>query len=406
MRPRVGRLSHGVTGLFLAMLLLVGCSGGGGTTPAVSNNNTSTGTNGATIGNISSLLAAVSTTPVKLEGSAAPPEVDPGEASSLTSSGVSPSDIAAVAGITSVKTHVLKSGASAFVAAVAKRQAQDNAFNSPFDISYFGGYVLGGAQSNDLFVNCVQSCRNAGNVHPGTFLHDLFHDYYLGLVEEYLSSPGELVVPGGKFEVGRSVNVPFTYDPIPPGFTNPVITDTEILDIVQAGADLAGTGNPNLVHIYNVILPPNVDTCIIGASSTQCWSPDNPSDFYFCGYHGAAVYPSGNVALFTVIPWSSLQYCSASSQVLNFPNQVAAGNDPADAIYGVLSHETFETITDPIPGGGWFNYSLGDEIGDLCAGYQNFVTLNGDHYYIQSEYSDIGQECISANLTYGQQQTP
>jgi hypothetical protein len=385
-----------------AALALAGCGGGGGTTPATGNGNSTAGL-GGTIGSISSTLSAVSTVPVKLEGAAAPAPVDVSDLSPYQSSGVTSTDVALAAGASSIKTHALHANTGATASASGKH-AQSVAQNSPWDLSYFGGFVLGGAQSDNIFVNCTLSCRQAGNVFPGKFLNDLYSDPFLSLLEQYLSSPGELVVPGGKFEKGPSVDVPFKYDVTPPpGFTNPVVTQEQIFDILVAGVNALPPGNTGLVHIYNILLPPNVDTCFSG--NTICWSPDNPATFAFCAYHGA-VSINSNVYLFTVIPWVSLNYCSASSSILNFPNQVAPGNDPADAIYGVLSHETFETITDPIPGGGWYNYSTGDEIGDECPGYQNFVTLNKHHYYIQSEYSDVGQECISANLTNGTQQTP
>ena len=394
--------------------MLAGCGGGGGgATPSISGSGTggSAGSDGATIGSISNTLSAVSTTPVKLEGTTPPADVDIHEVNSLQSAGLTTAvstEAASMSG--NVKLHMLRGNAASTPASA--RRAKGSAVNSPWDVSYFGGYVLSGAQSNDVFVsvppnnNCDASCRSANNVHPGTMLHDLYHDQFIDLTEQYLSSPGELVVPGGKFALGQSVDVSYTPGPSPAGFTNPVLQENDILNILVEGITTVGaTGNPNLVHIFNILLPSGVDTCFSG--NQQCWSPDNTSTFSFCAYHAAAQDNAGNVYLFTVIPWVSLNYCSASATGINFPNQVSQGNDPADAIYGVLSHETFETISDPLPGSGWFNYANGDEIGDECPGFENFVNLNGDHYYIQSEYSDVGHECISANLTPGHSpQTP
>jgi hypothetical protein len=79
------------------------------------------------------------------------------------------------------------------------------------------------------------------------------------------------------------------------------------------------------------------------------------------------------------------------------PNQLADGSDPADPLYSTLSHELFETITDP-RGTAWRNPLLGNEIADQCSWLENFVTVNGHRYILQSEYSDIHHMC-SANLT-------
>ena len=396
--------------------MLAGCGGGGGggATPSVNGGGTggNSGSDGATIGSIANTLAAVSTTNVKLEGATPPADIDVAEVNSLQSSGLTTAVSTEAASMGNLKLHMLKGSAAATAVTASFRRAKSSAVNSPWDVSYFGGFALSGAQSNDIFVsvppnnNCDVNCRNANNVHPGQMLHDLYHDQFIDLTEQYLSSPGELVVPGGHFALGESVDVSYTPGASPPGFTNPLLQQSDILNVLVEGINAVGaTGNPNLVHIFNIVLPSGVDTCFAG--NTSCWSPDNPSTFTFCAYHGAAQDSSGNIYLFTVIPWVSLQYCSASATGINFPNQVSQGNDPADAIYGVLSHETFETITDPLPGTGWFNYANGDEIGDECPGFQNFVNLNGDPYYIQSEYSDVGHECISANLSPGHHsQTP
>jgi hypothetical protein len=380
-----------------APLILAGCSGSG-TTPAAPAANTGSANN-------NSLLAPASNTPVKLIGMAAPRAVDVDDRSPIQSRGVTATEISQVGTITSQSTHMrhfnTRTGSSV---ASARRTPKNVAINAPLDLVYGGGPVLSGAQSDSIFVNCSLACRSAGKVDSGRFLDDLFNDQYLQLLVQYLSSPGEIVIPGGKFEKGASVDLPFTYGAPKPGFTNPVITQHEISEIVLAGANALPQGDPRLVHIFNVLLAPNVDTC--NDELTLCFSPDNLATDSLCGYHGEFTLSNGTTYLYDVVPWVTVDECLIGSFELNYPNQIALGNDPADAIYDVLSHETFEAITDPIPTYGWLSFFADDEMADQCYTFLNFVTLNHHNYFIQSEYSDIGQQCISATLTNGHQLTP
>ena len=81
-----------------------------------------------------------------------------------------------------------------------------------------------------------------------------------------------------------------------------------------------------------------------------------------------------------------------------------AGSNAFDAHTSILSHEIYETITDPLISG-WFNNRDNDgEIGDLCAwGTGPTVAEPGYNYVVQAELSNAGQDCVTqktpANLT-------
>jgi hypothetical protein len=75
-----------------------------------------------------------------------------------------------------------------------------------------------------------------------------------------------------------------------------------------------------------------------------------------------------------------------------------------DSTASVLSHETFETITDPDGGAWWSDVSLierGAEIGDICEPVGNSMgqflnptfIVNGRKYKIQLEYSNKYHAC-------------
>jgi hypothetical protein len=165
-----------------------------------------------------------------------------------------------------------------------------------------------------------------------------------------------------------------------------------------------GMGGGGLGHIYHMFLPKNVDTCTepgFGPPSNHCYSPDNGSTFTFCAYHGAfsaTVNHQRQTFLYTVEPYGDVNGCRNDVHNQALPNAVSPGVDPADPGYSTLSHELFETISDPLLNA-WWNELSGNEIGDLCFVFDNFVTVNGHPYVLQSEYSDLHHICISGTLT-------
>ncbi len=79
----------------------------------------------------------------------------------------------------------------------------------------------------------------------------------------------------------------------------------------------------------------------------------------------------------------------------------------ADSTNSVLSHELFETITDPF-GGAWIAenslFEEGAEIGDICLppGFFGefiappYVLVKGHFYQTQLEYSNFRHACVVA----------
>jgi hypothetical protein len=147
---------------------------------------------------------------------------------------------------------------------------------------------------------------------------------------------------------------------------------------------------------YHVFLPPGMDECF-DSTYTICYSPDVLASFYFCAYHGSVDFPDGSHVLYSVEPYQDVPGCAVSSPV---PNGALA-----DSTNNVLSHELFETITDP-DGTGWWN-SLdnglyGQEIGDECSfinatGFApSLFKVNGKVYAAQPEYSNITHACSTS----------
>ena len=121
-----------------------------------------------------------------------------------------------------------------------------------------------------------------------------------------------------------------------------------------------------------MFLPKGVDTCF--DLTNICYSPDNPPSFVFCAYHGSVTFSDIGHVLITVEPFQNVNGCSVATPS---PNGALV-----DSTANVLSHELFESITDPDPPGtvtdivngkfGWIALNslieFGAEIGDICEG--------------------------------------
>lgn len=173
------------------------------------------------------------------------------------------------------------------------------------------------------------------------------------------------------------------------------LTDADIRE--EAEGVVEGEGWPTgLGAAYYVVLPPQVGSCFEASGSSPCF------DKQFCAYHGFSP------ALELV--YANISYAPGDPSacgVGEYPNGHTNGN--ADDTFSSVSHEANESITDPIPPTGYVD-SEGLENGDECrntpfeedygpalggsSGTLFNESINGDHYYLQQEWSnDIG-DCV------------
>jgi hypothetical protein len=168
------------------------------------------------------------------------------------------------------------------------------------------------------------------------------------------------------------------------------LTDNQLRHEIQRVLTATGWhgGSSNM---FFLMTPNGVGTCYTSL-------PDQCSANYFCAYHNSFVDSNNEPVIYANEPYQqAIDACSSGSS----PN-----SDGADSTINTISHEHNEAITDPF-GDGWYandppNY---DENGDLCA--WNFGTplggiggtaynqvINGDHYWLQQEYSNAGDGCV------------
>lgn len=251
----------------------------------------------------------------------------------------------------------------------------------PADLSTPNNVVLQTTTQHALYVNYSGSvAANWGN--PEGFLKDLNKSPFIHLADQYVGSGEERRYPVGP---NASIN--------DASYGN-LLDEKDIWAIVHAAAVVYGAGSG---HLYHVFLPPGTDTCF--NMSTQCYSPDNPSTFAFCGYHSAVQFSDIGVVLFTVEPYQDVPGCAVATPSPN--------GQLADSTNSVLSHETFEAITDPLPGYGWTNNAAlalyGAEIGDECEPLGNSAgdfldptfRIGEKVYEVQLEYSNRYHACVA-----------
>jgi hypothetical protein len=237
--------------------------------------------------------------------------------------------------------------------------------------------------SDPIYIN-MASCGGTvakcwGN--PAGFLTDLGKSSMIHLVDQYTGSTAN-----GRYTVGPATAVTTTIYPGTSGV--PTLSENDILGVVHAVAKVHGTG---YAHLYHVFIPPGVDTCF---DEGPCYSPDNPATFVFCGYHFTVTFADIGKTYYTVQPYqgplpSPLLSCSLPKGTPN--------GQLIDSTNNALSHETFESITDPDVNTGYraVNSNFG-EIGDLCTRFFfSPLLLNGKAYAIQSEYSDTYEACAT-----------
>jgi hypothetical protein len=247
----------------------------------------------------------------------------------------------------------------------------------PADLVYHGGPVITSAEHNEVYVNCPASCWGT----PSTFLKNLNASAFIHLTDQYVGTTA-----GNRYPVGPSVFINQSMQ------TN-VLYENDILSILHAAAVKLSVANSynNIIHIF---LPQGVDTCF--DLTNLCYSPDNPPTFAFCAYHGTVMFSDIGHILYTVEPYQNVPGCQVASPS---PNGLLV-----DSTASVLSHEIFETLTDPDLDAWWSDVSLLEqfaEIGDICEPVGNSMAqflaptfiVNGKKYEIQTEYSNKYHGC-------------
>jgi hypothetical protein len=291
---------------------------------------------------------------------------------------VTDSDNSAAAGATEVFQHSLAARTDAGAAAKRSEQAsltthlaarangsprssndfpgsgheRDDQLRFPGTLTnFFGGPTLPVAQSHPIFLVSPDGTTCPANTcwgDPDAFLDDFGHSGLSHITDQYVGQHAD-----NRYTLGDEFTLKFAPSTTP-------LLDANIRAIVHAAAALSGESGAG--HIFHVFLPPGQDECRT-AAHTSCYAPDGQPGltFTFCAYHSAVAFQDVGTVLYTVEPFQNVPGCNVRPGTVN--------GQTVDSTNSVLSHETIETITDPL-GNAWFNVTsndtFGEEIGDEC----------------------------------------
>lgn len=255
----------------------------------------------------------------------------------------------------------------------------------PADVVYQGGPTVQFAESHAVYMLPNGHCPISvcwGD--PEGFLRDLTGSVFVHVLDQYAG-----LTSNNRYTVGRRARMNYTPPSVP-------LTDNDIIAIVHSVA--ARTGATGYGHIYHVFLPPGQDQCF-DSTFSQCYSPDNLNTFFYCAYHSSADLPDIGHILYSVEPYQNTFGCSDPPGTPN--------GQLVDSTNDVLSHELFETISDP-DGTGWWNSTpsvtglFGEEIGDECVfitppafGDPSVFRIDDKVYAVQLEYSNTRHGCTN-----------
>jgi hypothetical protein len=110
----------------------------------------------------------------------------------------------------------------------------------------------------------------------------------------------------------------------------------------------------------------------------------------FCAYH-SSVENGGDLVSYTNLPYMPDGGISCGSNDILAPKDESGVDEGVTIVAG---HEYGESITDPNPPSGWYNFKYG-EIGDICAwmGVANEKFANRS-YTMQPMYSNASESCV------------
>lgn len=157
----------------------------------------------------------------------------------------------------------------------------------------------------------------------------------------------------------------------------------------------------DLSHEYFLLPPPHVESCFTNDKKTGfggCSAGEASKFAAFCAYHE-------NTSLSPMLIYANDPFDATNKlcQDGNHPNGIADGE-----IFGGLSHEHNESVTDPIPNDAWTNGAgarHGQEDGDQCVGMfgtplgmhngaKYNQVINGHFYWYQEEWSNRTHSCL------------
>jgi PKD domain len=161
---------------------------------------------------------------------------------------------------------------------------------------------------------------------------------------------------------------------------------------------------------YFVLTPEGLESCFEPGAAFACSANVTSPEFQkFCAYHGNIPPEGPSEIVYSNDPFVNGKNCDGPTHHINGPSD--------SALFGGLSHEHNESVTDPEPNNAWTDFggsqeTTGYENGDKCrtfvaesefgtplgkTGPENLTynqEINGHRYWYQQEWSNKGHTCL------------
>ncbi len=223
------------------------------------------------------------------------------------------------------------------------------------------------------------------------YFRDVSSTEYYYILQQYTDSSG---APGTRTTFGGSWVDVSPYPNSEGSKTNP-LQDSDLANEVARAIAVKGWSAGNGNNEFFVFTGYDV----YGCAGTIC------SYNGYCAYHSAYTDANGQDVIYAVVPDPGNKdagSCLATDATgLQAPN----GGAFADSAVNLTAHEEFESVTDPIFNG-WYYQDTNHEIGDECvwmfgsvAGDGSDITLNGHKYLVQEMWSNEVDGCFLPSVT-------
>jgi PKD repeat protein len=297
-------------------------------------------------------------------------------------------------------------------------------FDSFFtNLDYNGGPIMTSSTNYVVYWRPSTAAAYPADFKSGvnTYFKDLEHDSggnqnVESVATQYNNAAGEFVKYETKFG-GELIDE----DPYP---ANGCTRATTCLTDEQLGAELVKfVGEQKLPtdlnHEYFLLTPEGVESCFESAGLACSANVTAPEFREYCAYHSAIQLGGGNELVYSNDPFVNNKTCDEPTHHINGSSD--------SALFGGLSHEHNESITDPEPNNAWAD--LGKERtgenGDKCRTFEAASEfgeplgevevagkkltynqeINGHKYWYQQEWSNKGVGCLQ-RLTFNVSEAP
>jgi hypothetical protein len=202
-----------------------------------------------------------------------------------------------------------------------------------------------------------------------SFLSDLLQSSVMNLLSQYGVGSGNFV--DGSFS---DLTIPAN------------LTDAQIQAILQGYFSAGSVPEPNGNQAIFIFLDETVAVNDPGAGLVLC----EPSGDTAFGYHNFFITAKGNPAYYAIIP-ALTNACLQASCGGNAGCTLSLNDTQEQRVTEVTTHEFGELCSDPQLNA-WTD-SSGNEIGDVCAGNDQDISVNGRTWRVQTLWDNNANAC-------------